>query len=81
METIKQYLKDNNMETTKTKLLAHLRNDADFNKFDDTILKQIVEGMELDSYLLDKKYLDISYIIIDSFIINLDEVYFLCRDF
>jgi hypothetical protein len=26
-------------------------------------------------------YLDYSYVVIDSLIINLDEVYFLCRDF
>jgi len=69
------------MTTIKTKLLAHLRQDNDFNKFDDTILKQVVENLEIKNYLLDKEYLDISYLIIDNKIINLDEIYFLCRDF
>lgn len=69
------------MTTIKTKLLAHLRQDNDFNQFDDTILKQIVENLEIRNYILDKRYQDISYAVIDDKVINLDEVYFLCRDF
>lgn len=69
------------MEATKTKLLKHLRNDIDFNKFDDTILKQAIESMNINDYILDKKYIDVSYVIIDNLIIDLDEVYFLCRDY
>ena len=65
----------------KTKLLAHLRQDLDFLKFDDAILKQVVDSLDIESCLLDKMYLDYSYVVIDSLIINLDEVYFLCRDF
>lgn len=69
------------MTTIKTKLLAHLRQDIDFNKFDDTILKQAVEQLDIKDYTLDKKYQDISYVVINDKIINLDEIYFLCRDF
>ena len=69
------------MTPIKTKLLAHLRQDVDFNKFDDTILKQVVENLEIESYLIDRKYLDISYVVIDDLVINLDEIYFLCRDY
>lgn len=69
------------MTTIKTKLLAHLRQDIDFNKFDDTILKETVENLDIENYFLDKRYLDIAYVIIDNKIINLDDVYFLCRDY
>jgi hypothetical protein len=69
------------MTTLKTKLLANLRQDNDFNKFDDTILKDVIENLEIENYFLDKQYQDISYIIIEGKIINSDEIYFLCRDF
>jgi hypothetical protein len=65
----------------KRKLLNHLRTDLDFNKFDDTILQQVVYNTDLNNYILDKKYQDVSFVVIDDKIINLDEIYFLCRDF
>ena len=34
----------------------------------------------IDLYTLDKKYLDIQYIVIDEVIFNLDELYFLCLE-
>jgi hypothetical protein len=65
----------------KRKLLNHLRTDLDFNKFDDTILQQVVYNSDIKNYILDKKYQDVSFVVIDDKIINLDEIYFLCRDF
>lgn len=64
----------------KTKLLEYLKQDTEFKPYLN-ILDEVVGNLELNDYLLDKKYLDISYVIIEDKIINLDEIYFLCKDY
>lgn len=64
----------------KKKLLVHLQQDEDFYPYF-SILEEVVESINLKDYFLDKKYLDISYVVIDNKIINLDEIYFLCKSF
>lgn len=65
---------------TVTVLLKYLKQDTEFKPYLN-ILDEVVGNLELNDYLLDKKYLDISYVIIDDKIINLDEIYFLCKDY
>ena len=64
----------------KTRLLNYLKQDVDFKPYLN-ILNKVVDGIDINDYRLDIKYQDISYIVIDDVIINLDEIYFLCRDF
>ena len=64
----------------KKKLLIHLQHDLDFQPYF-SILDEVVESIDLEDYFLDKKYLDISYVVIEGKIINLDEIYFLCKSF
>lgn len=64
----------------KKKLLVHLQHDKDFYPYF-SVLEEVVESIDLKDYFLDKKYLDISYVVIDDKIINLDEIYFLCKSF
>ena len=60
--------------TTIEKLLSYLLSDKDF-KYVESNKEYII-----DLYTLDKKYLDIQYIVIDEVIFNLDELYFLCLE-
>jgi hypothetical protein len=68
------------MNNLKIKLLEYLKQDTDFQPFL-SFLVELVESIEIDNYILDKPYLDISYIVIDDVIINLDEIYFYCKDY
>lgn len=63
----------------KDKLLSYLKSDTDFNKYS-SILEEVVNLVVVDIgfYLLDKKYLDVSYVVIDDLIIDLDTIYYLC---
>lgn len=63
----------------KEKLLEHLKQDTDFSPYL-SILEEVVNlvVVDIEFYLLDKKYLDISYVVIDDLIIDLDTIYYLC---
>lgn len=63
--------------TTIEKLLNYLTLDKDF-KYVESNKEYIIDNIDL--YTLDKKYLDIQYIVIDEVIFNLDELYFLCLE-
>ena len=63
--------------TTIEKLLSYLMLDKDF-KYVESNKEYIIDNIDL--YTLDKKYLDIQYIVIDEVIFNLDELYFLCLE-
>ena len=62
---------------TIEKLLSYLMLDKDF-KYVESNKEYITDNIDL--YTLDKKYLDIQYIVIDEVIFNLDELYFLCLE-
>ena len=51
--------------------------DKDF-KYVESNKEYIIDNIDL--YTLDKKYLDIQYIVIDKVIFNLDELYFICLE-
>ena len=68
------------MTSIQIKLLEHLKQDIDFDKFKD-ILEEVVESLEINDYLLQSRYLDCSYVVIDNLIIDLDSIYFLCKEF
>ena len=63
--------------TTIEKLLNYLTLDKDF-KYVESNKEYIIDNIDL--YTLDKKYLDIQYIVIDEVIFNLDELYFICLE-
>lgn len=63
--------------TTIEKLINYLLTDKDF-KYVESNKEYIIDNIDL--YTLDKKYLDIQYIVIDEVIFNLDELYFLCLE-
>ena len=62
---------------TIEKLINCLLTDKDF-KYVESNKEYIIDNIDL--YTLDKKYLDIQYIVIDEVIFNLDELYFLCLE-
>ena len=62
---------------TIEKLINYLLTDKDF-KYVESNKEYIIDNIDL--YTLDKKYLDIQYIVIDEVIFNLDELYFLCLE-
>jgi hypothetical protein len=64
----------------KKELLNYLKQDTDFNKFE-AILEEVVESIDIKDYLLQSRYLDYSYVVIDNLIIDLDSIYFLCKEF
>jgi hypothetical protein len=64
----------------KKELLNYLKQDTDFNKFE-VILEEVVESIDIKDYLLQSRYLDYSYVVIDNLIIDLDSIYFLCKEF
>ena len=66
------------MTSIQIKLLEYLKQDIDFDKFKD-ILEEVVESLEINDYLLQSRYLDYSYVVIDNLIIDLDSIYFLCK--
>tara|TARA_R110000782_G_scaffold178772_2_gene269620 strand:+ start:1018 stop:1230 length:213 start_codon:yes stop_codon:yes gene_type:complete len=68
------------MKPINKKLLEHLRQDIDFIKFE-PILEEVVESIDINEYLLQSRYLDYSYVVIDNLIIDLDSIYFLCKEF
>lgn len=63
--------------TTIEKLINYLLTDKDF-KYVESNKEYIIDNIDL--YIIDKKYLDIQYIVIDEVIFNLDELYFLCLE-
>lgn len=66
---------------TKTSIKEYIKQDKDFEPFLD-IIDEVIDSIEdIDLYKLDKEYLDISYVIVNKTIINLDEIYQLCKIF
>ena len=63
--------------TTIEKLINYLLTDKDF-KYVGSNKSYIEDNIEL--FTLDKKYIDISYIVIDGVIFNLDEIYTFCLE-
>ena len=79
MEKTKQFLKnfikhDNDfMQLYKRNKKQLKKKNITFNYMIDLILNDIIENFE--SYLLDKKYIDVSWVVYNENIINLDYIY------
>jgi hypothetical protein len=65
----------------KIALKEHIKQDKDFVPYLDVIDEVIDSIDDIDLYKLDKEYLDISYVVLYKSIINLDEVYNLCKNY
>lgn len=73
------------MGEVKAKLKAYIMQDEDFQKIgiknDLTFEEAVDEVLErFDCFILDKKYIDISWIVIDDVMINLDDIYLTVKD-
>lgn len=72
------------MKTKKiiSELKKHIQNDVDFKPYLGVIDEALIYIADnLKNYILDKKYSDISYIIIDKVVFNLDEIYFTFKEY
>jgi hypothetical protein len=72
------------MKTKKiiSELKKYIQNDVDFKPYlsvIDEALNYISDNLK--NYILDKQYQDISYIIINEVIFNLDEIYFTFKEY
>lgn len=68
------------MEEVKAKLKAYIMEDDDFQKIEIknnlTLEEAVDEVLErFDCFILDKKYIDISWVVIDDIIFNVDNIY------
>jgi hypothetical protein len=68
-------------DISKIALKEHIKEDEDFVPYLDVIDEVIDSIDDIDLYKLDKEYLDISYVVLYKSIINLDEVYNLCKNY
>lgn len=66
---------------TKVALKGYLKQDKEFTPYLDVIDDAIDSIEDINSYKLDKKYLDVSYVVLYKSIIDLDEVYQLCKNY
>lgn len=65
----------------KISLKEYIKQDKDFAPYL-CVVDDVINSIEdINSYKLDKKYLDTSYVVLYNIIINLDEIYDLCKNY